>query len=111
MALRLTAVPIHPAALPRISVITPSFNQGRFIGDTIRSVLGQGYPGLECIIVDGGSDDATAAILRGFGAGVSAFISESDCGQADALNKGFRRATGDLLTWINSDDVLNAAMP
>ncbi len=102
----MTVVPIHPAALPRISVITPSFNQGRFIGDTIRSVLGQGYPGLEYIIVDGASDDGTAAIVRGFGTGVSTFISEPDRGQADALNKGFRRATGDLLTWINSDDLL-----
>jgi glycosyltransferase involved in cell wall biosynthesis len=90
------------AALPLISVITASYNQGRFIAATIRSVLEQGYPRIEHIVVDGGSTDDTADVLAGFPHLV--VICERDRGQADAINKGFRRATGDILCFLNSDD-------
>ncbi len=92
------------AEWPRISVVTPSYNQGRFIGQTIESVLGQGYPNLEYIIVDGGSTDQTARIVSGYGNQINHFISEPDRGQSHALNKGFSLATGEILCWLNSDD-------
>jgi len=90
---------------PRISVITPSLNQGEFIEETIRSVLLQGYPNLEYIIIDGGSEDSTLGIIRKYEAWISCWMSEQDSGQAQAINKGFRRATGDILAWLNSDDM------
>ncbi|MGD2182503.1 glycosyltransferase family 2 protein [Lusitaniella coriacea] len=89
---------------PRISVVTPSYNQDAFIEETIRSVLLQGYPNLEYIIIDGGSSDDTLAILRKYEPFLANWISERDRGQSDALNKGFRRATGKLIGWQNSDD-------
>lgn len=92
------------AEWPRISVVTPSFNQGRYIGETIESVIGQGYPNLEYIIVDGGSTDETVATVSRYREQISHFISEPDRGQSHALNKGFALATGDILCWLNSDD-------
>jgi hypothetical protein len=86
-----------------VSIVTPSYNQGRYIGETVRSVLSQDYPRIEYIVVDGGSTDATAEILRQY-QGRLAWISEKDRGQADAINKGFRRASGEILGWLNSDD-------
>ncbi len=90
--------------LPRISIITPSYNQGEFIGQTIESVLSQGYPDLELIVVDGGSTDGTLEILKSYGDRL-AWTSEKDRGQSHAINKGMRRATGEIVAFLNSDDL------
>ena len=100
-------MPIEPSAgaeLPLVTVVTPSYNQGRFIGATIDSVLSQDYPNVEYIIVDGASTDDTAAVAARY-AGRLTFISEPDRGQSEAINKGFRRARGEYVAWLNSDDV------
>ena len=93
-----------PAALPRISVVTPSFNQGRFLGETIRSVLDQGYPHLEYVVIDGGSTDDSVDVIRSHEAQLASWVSEKDAGQYDAINKGFARTTGEVMAWLNSDD-------
>jgi glycosyltransferase involved in cell wall biosynthesis len=90
---------------PRVSVITPSYNQGHFIEETIRSVLEQGYPNLEFLVFDGGSTDRTVEVLKKYSAQLSFWRSERDGGQAAAINEGFRRATGNILCWLNSDDL------
>lgn len=91
--------------LPKISVITPSYNQGEYIERTIESVLSQNYPNLEYIIMDGGSTDKTVKILKKYGKKII-WKSEKDNGQGNAINKGLERATGDILTYLNSDDML-----
>jgi glycosyltransferase involved in cell wall biosynthesis len=90
--------------LPRITIVTPSFNQGRFIETTIRSVLLQGYPNLEYIIIDGGSSDNSVEIIQKYEPWLAYWVSEKDRGQAHAINKGFARATGDIFAYLNSDD-------
>lgn len=89
---------------PRITIITPSFNQGNFIEQTIDSVLSQKYGNLEYIIVDGGSTDQTVEIIKKYEKHLSFWVSEPDHGQSDAINKGARHATGDVINWLNSDD-------
>lgn len=90
--------------LPKISIITPSYNQGHFIEETITSVLDQGYPNLEYIIMDGGSKDNTVEVIKKYEKHITYWVSERDKGQSDAINKGFARATGDVINWLNSDD-------
>ena len=89
---------------PRISIVTPSYNQGQFIEETIRSILLQGYPNLEYIIIDGGSTDDTVDMIRKYEAHIAYWVSEKDRGQSHAINKGMARATGDILAYLNSDD-------
>lgn len=101
----LIAVP-DGRAYPSISVVTPSFNQGEYLEETIRSILLQGYPDLEFIVIDGGSTDQSASILRRYEPWLSHWESEPDRGQPHAINKGLARATGHIFNWINSDDVL-----
>src|SRR5262245_6661152 len=92
-------------SLPLISIVTPSYNQGAFIRDTIESVLSQDYPNLEYWVIDGGSNDETVALLREYESDPRFhWLSEPDRGQADAVNKGWRRCRGELLGWLNSDD-------
>jgi glycosyltransferase involved in cell wall biosynthesis len=91
---------------PKISVVTPTYNQGKYIEETIESVIAQKYPNLEFIIVDGGSTDATLSIIEKYKEFINIVISEPDNGQSHAINKGFALATGEILTWLNSDDCL-----
>jgi glycosyltransferase involved in cell wall biosynthesis len=88
----------------KVSIITPSFKQARFIESTIRSVLEQDYPNIEYIVIDGGSQDGTLEILQKYADRLAAWVSEPDHGQTDAINKGFSQATGEVLAWLNSDD-------
>lgn len=91
--------------LPIVTIVTPSFDQGRFIRATIESVLSQDYPHIEYIVMDGGSTDETASVVRDYSSRLT-FISERDRGQSHAINKGFERAKGSILAWLNSDDLL-----
>lgn len=90
---------------PKISIVTPSYNQGQYIEETILSVLNQNYPNLEYIIIDGDSTDNTVEIIKKYEDRINYWISEKDRGQADAINKGFEKCTGEIIGWINSDDL------
>ncbi len=91
----------------KVSIITPSYNQGQFIEATIKSVLNQSYPNIEYILVDGGSTDRTMEVVNKYKEKIDIVIHEKDKGQTDAINKGFRLASGELCGWINSDDILH----
>ena len=91
---------------PKISIVTPSFNQGKYLEETILSVLDQKYPNLEYIIIDGGSTDNSVEIIKKYERHLTFWVSEKDKGQSDAINKGLKHVTGDLFNWINSDDLL-----
>ncbi|MDT8308003.1 MAG: glycosyltransferase family 2 protein [Bacteroidales bacterium] len=92
--------------LPRITIITPSYNQVEFIEETINSLLSQDYPNLEYMIFDGGSNDGSVDIIKKYEDKLSYWVSEKDEGQTDAIQKGLSRCSGDLFAWVNSDDVL-----
>lgn len=90
---------------PKISIVTPSFNQAQFLERTILSVINQNYPNLEYIIIDGGSTDGSVDIVKKYDSKLSYWVSEKDNGQSDALNKGFEKCTGEILAFLNSDDM------
>src|SRR5688572_11522933 len=91
---------------PKISIIVPSYNQGRYLDETLVSIIHQGYPNLELFIVDGGSTDNSVEIIKKYNDKINWWVSEKDRGQSHAINKGLQKVTGDIFTWINSDDVL-----
>jgi glycosyltransferase involved in cell wall biosynthesis len=97
---------LNTTSLPKISVVTPSYNQGQFLEQAIRSVLLQNYPNLELIIIDGGSTDNSIEIIKKYDPWIDYWVSEEDRGQGHAINKGIKKATGEIIFWLNSDDIL-----
>jgi glycosyltransferase involved in cell wall biosynthesis len=101
---QLSQLETNEKSYPKITIITPSYNQGQYLEETIRSVLLQNYPNLEYIIIDGGSNDNSVEIIQKYSEYITYWVSEPDRGQTHALNKGIERATGDILAYLNSDD-------
>jgi len=101
---QLPDTPPHDHSWPKVTIVTPSYNQGKFLEMTIRSVLLQGYPDLELIIIDGGSSDNSVEIIRKYEPWLAYWVSEKDQGQSNAINKGFTHATGNIFAYLNSDD-------
>lgn len=99
-------ISIPAARWPRISIVVPSYNQAEFLGETLDSLIAQAYPELEIIVIDGGSSDGSVAVIEHYAAHLAYWTSEPDKGQTDALIKGFARATGSILGWLCSDDLL-----
>ncbi len=99
-------LPLNAFDYPRITVVTPSYNQAGTLEETIRSVVLQNYPNLEYLVIDGGSTDGSEDIIRKYEQAITYWVSEKDRGQSHAINKGWQRATGELITWLNSDDYL-----
>ena len=91
---------------PKFTIVTPSYNQGKFLRESLESVLNQDYHNYEYFVVDGGSTDGSLDIIKEYSSRINWWVSEPDGGQSEAINKGFQKATGDLLAWVNSDDVL-----
>lgn len=96
----------HHSLWPKISIVTPSYNQGEFIEETIKSVLSQDYSNFEYIIIDGGSTDGSVEIIKNYEQHLSFWVSEKDMGQSHAINKGFNKCSGEIVCWLNSDDLL-----
>ncbi len=92
--------------MPKISVVMPSFNQAAFIEKSLQSVIGQNYPNLDLIVIDGGSTDGSVEIIKKYAANLSYWVSEPDGGQTHGLIKGFKRSTGEIQCWLNSDDLM-----
>jgi glycosyltransferase involved in cell wall biosynthesis len=99
-------VPRPGGRLPSLTVVTPVLNQARWLEQAVESVLSQGYPALEYVVVDGGSTDGTLDVVRRHAARITSWVSEQDGGQVDAIEKGFARSSGEVLGWLNADDVL-----
>ena len=107
--LRLSRKHLCSAALtshPGVCIVTPSYNQGRFIARTVNSVLDQQYPNLQYVVQDGASTDETLEVLRRYPTGQLTVVSESDSGQSQAINRGFAQTSGEIMAWLNSDDIL-----
>jgi glycosyltransferase involved in cell wall biosynthesis len=93
-----------PTTLPRLSIVIPTYQQGDYIERTLQSIISQNYPQLQLIVIDGGSTDQTGEIIERYRQHIAIYISEKDDGQSDAIRKGFALASGDIITWMNSDD-------